>query len=220
MECILCLAINKKWSTSPNKVILHSLAQCLPLICYNHILLPTSDINVRSVLPKIDLQKLVNQFLNCKDPFFNGSPSHVAIPSKHCSDVLAKVESILISRLSTSEQGMGELGLSWHVNFYTSFKYQAYPSLYGNYGLEPVWLPLRSNACSTYLFSTKIHAKLQPNCQCKWSSSLLLIIISFLLCLIVNSLFIIICRLPWPWDVHLLERGQYRESLGNAPFWR
>jgi len=111
------LGNKQKWSTSPNKVILHSLAQCLPLICYNHILLPTSDINVRSVLPKIEwsLQKVVNQILNCKNPFFNGSPSHVAIPSKHCSDVLAKVESILISRLSTSEQGMGELGFSWQA---------------------------------------------------------------------------------------------------------
>jgi len=28
------------------------------------------------------------------------------------------------------------------------------------------------------------------------------------------------CRFPWPWDTHLLERRQYRESLGNAPFWR
>jgi len=32
------------------------------------------------------------------------------------------------------------------VNFYTSFKYQAWLPLHGNYGLEPVWLPLRSNA--------------------------------------------------------------------------
>jgi len=31
---------------------------------------------------------------------------------------------------------------------------------------------------------------------------------------------IIICRLPWPWDACLLERRQYRASLGNACFWR
>jgi len=31
--------------------------------------------------------------------------------------------------------------------------------------------------------------------------------------------FIIICRLPWLWESHLLERRHYRESLGNAPSW-
>jgi len=29
-----------------------------------------------------------------------------------------------------------------------------------------------------------------------------------------------ICRLPWPWDVRLLKRRQYREDLGNSPSWR
>jgi len=29
-----------------------------------------------------------------------------------------------------------------------------------------------------------------------------------------------ICRLPWPWDARLLKRRQYREDLGNSPFWR
>ena len=49
----------------------------------------------------------------------------------------------------------------WNVNFYTSFKYQAYLSVYGNYGLEPVWLPLRSNACSTYLLVLRFKQRRQ-----------------------------------------------------------
>ena len=108
------------------------------------------------------------------------------------------------------------------VNFYTSFKPLAWPQMPGIYGLEPglpwpAWLAwylaFLQVHCLFYIpFSTKIHAKLQPNCQCKWSSSLLLIIISFLLCLIVASLPFIICRLTWPWDA-CLERRQYRESL-------
>jgi len=51
----------------------------------------------------------------------------------------------------SSDDGCGTTLQSRSVNFYTSFKYQAYPSVYGNYGLEPIRLPLRSNACSTYL---------------------------------------------------------------------
>jgi len=56
-----------------------------------------------------------------------------------------------------------------------------------------------------HTFSTKFHAKSLPNCQCRWSASLLPAIISFLLCLIV-ALPSSAPRLPWPWDTHLLER--------------
>jgi len=42
------------------------------------------------------------------------------------------------------------------VNFYTSFMYQAWLLMQGNYGLEPVWLPLRPNACSTYFLVLRI----------------------------------------------------------------
>jgi len=54
-----------------------------------------------------------------------------------------------------------------------------------NSGLGPDWLLFWSTACPTHLFSTKLQAMMQPNCQCKWSASLPVIIISFLLCLIV-----------------------------------
>jgi len=57
--------------------------------------------------------------------------------------------------------------------------------------------------------------KLWPNCQHKWPS-LLVIIISFLLFLIVASVFINFCRFLWPLDTHLLKRTQYRENLGNS----
>jgi len=115
------LGMKQNWSTSNDEVVLRNSAQCLPLVCYNRIL-STSDIDVKSVLPKIEwiLQKLVDQFLNRKDPFFNESPSHVATPSEHRSNVLAKVESTSISRhgeaslakVSAGGQGMGVVDIS------------------------------------------------------------------------------------------------------------
>jgi len=70
-------------------------------------------------------------------------------------------------------------------NFYRSFKYQTWFSSQGK--LWPgTWLASLLVHCLSYIpFSTKIHAITQPNCQCKWSASLPVIIISFLLCLIV-----------------------------------
>jgi len=51
------------------------------------------------------------------------------------------------------------------------------------------WLAFLLVHCLLYIpFSTEMHVKSGPSCQTKWSSSLLLIIISFLLCLIVASL--------------------------------
>jgi len=71
-----------------------------------------------------------------------------------------------------------------------------------------------------YTFSTKIQATMQPNCQCKWSASLPVIINKFSFVFDCCFTAIDICRLPWPWDVRLLKRRQYREDLGNSPSWR
>jgi len=92
---------------------------------------------------------------------------------------------------------------------------EAWLPSHGSYGLEPVWLPLRSTACSTYLFSTKIHAKLLPNCQCKWSSSLLLIIIIYLLYVIVNTSSSSSVDFPNP-GMSISLREDNIEKIGNA----
>jgi len=81
-------------------------------------------------------------------------------------------------------------------NFWRSFKYQVWFPLQRNSGLGPDWLPFWSTACPTYLFSTKIQVMSQPNCQYKWSASLPVIIISFLLCLIVALLHLTSVGLP------------------------
>ncbi len=111
-----------KGNPSMEEVVLRNSAQCLPLVCYNRMPLPTSDIGVQSVLSKIELslQKLVDQFLICKDPVYNKCPSHAAAPSNLQSNVLAKVESTAISgngkpslaKASTCGQGMGVVDLT------------------------------------------------------------------------------------------------------------